>query len=171
MSQKAKKTNKVPYGAAVTLLALSLLLAGGDPVRAAEPAAAIAPVAAPAVPAPATAPANIPAVAAPIAASQAALPAVEGTYDVSGVQAVDKSTYNGIATVSKKDETYKVVYQDDEEKLVGVGMVTGGVFGVAFTSEGKPCLLLLQPDGANGWKGYYSEVGENFLNAEQWKRR
>ncbi|MBF0191813.1 MAG: hypothetical protein HQL99_11850, partial [Magnetococcales bacterium] len=120
---------------------------------AAAPAAAAAPVA-----------------AAPVAAAPVAAPAIAGSYDVSGVSAVDKSSFEGVALVTKKGEAYQVKYEDSEGKFTGIAFGMGNVLGIAYSSENKPSVCLMEPDGT-GWKGQCIEHGETFLSKESWKRR
>ncbi|MEO5328974.1 MAG: hypothetical protein H7829_12115 [Magnetococcus sp. THC-1_WYH] len=134
------------------------------------PAAAAPAAAAPAAAAPAPAPAA-PAAAAPAVAAPAVAPVVVGSYDVSGVSAVDKSTYEGVAIITKKGEAYHVSYEDSEGKLVGVASLLGNSLGMAFADSSKPTICMLDVDGTTGWKGHCIEQGEDFINKENWKRR
>ncbi|MBF0271563.1 MAG: hypothetical protein HQL98_05730 [Magnetococcales bacterium] len=140
---------------------------------AAAPAAAAPAAAAPAAAAPAAA---APAAAAPAAAASAAAapaaaaPAVVGSYDVSGVSAVDKSNFEGVALVTKKGEAYQVKYEDSEGKYTGIAFMTGNTLGIAYSGENKPTICLMEPDGT-GWKGQCIEQSETFLSKESWKRR
>ena len=79
------------------------------------------------------------------------MPTIVGSYDVSGVNAVDKKSYEGVAIISKKGEAYQVTYEDSDGKFLGVGFPMGNVFGIAFSTENKPTLSLMEPDGAIGW--------------------
>lgn len=105
------------------------------------------------------------------AAAPAAAPVVVGSYDVSGVSAVDKSTYEGVAIITKKGEAYHISYEDSEGKLVGVASLLGNSLGMAFADSSKPTICMLDVDGTTGWKGHCIEQGEDFINKENWKRR
>ncbi|MBF0631256.1 MAG: hypothetical protein HQL89_09755 [Magnetococcales bacterium] len=145
------------------------------PPAAAAPAAAAPAAAAPAAPA-TTAPASgSAAAAAPATASAPAaastLGDVSGTYDVHGKEAVSKDDYQGVAMVTKTGEVYSIQYQDNESTVQGVGLVDGGIFSIAYISEGTPAVLILKtaPDGT--LKGPWAYKGENFASSETWKRR
>ena len=166
------------------VLSLGLCLMSPVGVHAADAAAdaASAPAApAPAAPAPtapapaAVAPAPAPVAAAPapapVAVAPAPAPVILGSYDVSGVNAVDKKPYEGVAIITKKGEAYQVNYEDSDGKYMGVAFYAGNVLGIAYASENKPTICLMEPDGTTGWKGQYIERGENFLSKELWKRR
>ncbi len=138
---------------------------------AAAPAAAAPAAAAPAAAAPAAA---APAAAAPAAAAPAPAagkPVIVGSYDVTGVNAVDKSNFSGVAMISKKGEAFQVHYEDSEGKSTGIASMMGNVLGLAFSDDNKPTLCLMEPDGTTGWKGHCIEKEETFLNQETWKRR
>ena len=84
---------------------------------------------------------------------------------------MNKKSYEGVAIVTKKGEAYQIAYEDSDTKLVGVGIPMGNVFGIAYSSENKPTISMMEPDGANGWKAQFIERGEKFISKETWKRR
>ncbi|MBF0602559.1 MAG: hypothetical protein HQL07_02555 [Nitrospirae bacterium] len=171
------KTRRIRSLAAFLSLGLCVLTsatasaASDAAAPAAAPAASAPAAAAPAAAAPAAAAPAAPAAAAPAAAAPAAAPVVVGSYDVSGVSAVDKSTYEGVAIITKKGEAYHVSYEDSEGKLVGVASLLGNSLGMAFADSSKPTICMLDVDGTTGWKGHCIEQGEDFINKENWKRR
>lgn len=171
--------------AVVAVLSLAFCAVAPATVSAAPDAAAPAPAAAvdpaPAAPAPAAPAPAAPAPAAPAPAAPppaaapppppAAPPAVVGSYDVTGIAAVDKSKYHGVVSVSKKGEAYHVNYEDSDGKFKGIAFLTGNVLGIAYSSENKSTLCQMEPEGTNGWRGRCMEQGDSFLDTEVWTRR
>ncbi|MBF8271928.1 MAG: hypothetical protein HW380_1033 [Magnetococcales bacterium] len=109
-----------------------------------------------------------------LAATTPAVPAlgdVSGVYDILGLEAVSKESYHGMATVTKTGEIYNVKYKDDESSVDGVGLVEGGVFSIAYISEGTPAIFVLKkmPDGS--LRGPWAYKGESQASQETWKRR
>ncbi|MBF0140427.1 MAG: hypothetical protein HQL74_09115 [Magnetococcales bacterium] len=153
----------------IAIFALGLCSIVSTQLNAAPEATPAAPAAAPAAAAPAPA-APAPAAPAP-AAPAASKPVIVGSYDVTGVNAVDKSNFSGVAMISKKGEAFQVHYEDSEGKSTGIASMMGNVLGLAFSDDNKPTLCLMEPDGTTGWKGHCIEKEETFLNQETWKRR
>lgn len=96
---------------------------------------------------------------------------LSGTYDVHGIEAVSKESYQGVAMVLKTGEVYGIQYQDEEGAVLGVGIVDGGRLSIAYASEGIPAILVLKkmPDGS--LNGPWAYQGENFTSSEIWTRR
>ncbi|MBF0136527.1 MAG: hypothetical protein H7833_01990 [Magnetococcus sp. DMHC-1] len=163
---------KCRLGSIAAVLSLGLCSVLPSLAIAADAPAAAAPAAA--APA-AAAPAPAPAAAAPAAAAPAAAPAAQavavGSYNVSGVNAVDKSPYEGVAIISKKGEAFQINYQDSEGKYLGIAIQMGNMLAAAFAEGKKPTVCVMEPDGTTGWKGQCIEQGEDFISKEVWKRR
>lgn len=106
-----------------------------------------------------------------VAPPVAVLPVVPGSYDVVGINAVDKTSYAGVVLVSKKGEAYLVKYQDSDEKSTGIASQLGNVLAVAYADDNKATICLMEPDGMAGFRGQCVEQGEDLLYREDWKRR
>jgi hypothetical protein len=146
-------------------------------VPAVAPAAA-APAAAPAAAAPAVAPAAAAPAAAPAAPAAAAVPVavpapiqLVGTYDVTGVNATDKSKYEGVVSVTKQGEAFRVKYKiADDDDIKGIAILTGDVLSIAAIYEKQPTVVTMKPT-PTGWSGHWGLYKDEFLSNEEWKRR
>ncbi len=143
-------------------LALFPLLFSASPLTAAPAEAPAAPAAAPCA-----APAAAPAAPAAAPAAPAARIDLSGTYNVTGAQAVDKETYEGIGLIKQNGETYTVIYEDSEDKLKGIGIAEAGVFGIAFADGKDPSLVLLKINQDGSLVGHWADKGDTFVSTEK----
>lgn len=139
------------------------------PVVAAPTPPEVAAPAAPVMVAP-IAPAPLPAAVTALVAPPSP-PKVVGSYDIVGKNAVDKSSYQGVASVYQQGELYRVVYADSEQKLTGIGILAGNALGVAYATDQQPTILVLTPNAKGGWSGHWAFGPDEFLSSEEWNRR
>jgi hypothetical protein len=92
-----------------------------------------------------------------------------GSYKVQGT-APDGSTYNGTATVTKTDETYRVVWKIGDDTYNGTAIGNADFIAISYTSSNETGLALYGPDGAN-WKGIWTYAGGKKIGTELWTRQ
>lgn len=123
-----------------------------------------------------------------IATPTLALADPTGSYDVSGRNASDGSTYTGTVEVSREGATYKVVWNIDGKESVGTGLgshfehgdtiITGTAtdhdtgLAVGYSSGSDNygiATYYLQSDGT--WQGVWAYGGAQNITTETWTRK
>jgi hypothetical protein len=106
-----------------------------------------------------------------------------GTFDLRGVNPEDNQQYTGTVTVTRTGQTYHVVWDIADQKLVGTGvglkmvdgrMVMSGAseddvgISIAYGSDGTfgTVVYFEQPDGS--WHGIWAYDGWDHISTEDW---
>jgi hypothetical protein len=85
----------------------------------------------------------------PMSAAPAAAQIRQGFYEVEGLNP-DGSTYNGMfALETAPGASWYATWQVGDVRLLGLGMIQGGVLAVSFVVEGRPGIATyeVEPDG------------------------
>ena len=91
-----------------------------------------------------------------------------GHYSVKG-QNPSKAMYNGHVSVTKKGETYDVVWKIGGETITGVGISVENNFSVAYQSGKDVGLAVYQKNPDGTWLGLWTIEGAGRVGLEQWQ--
>ncbi len=91
-----------------------------------------------------------------------------GKYTVKGVNAEEKSTYSGTATITKTGENaWKVVSVIDGDKFDGYGIGDEDIIAVTFSGNGSSGVALYVAQDNGGYKGIWAFKGDSKVSAEE----
>ena len=93
----------------------------------------------------------------------------EGTYEVSGTNPGNGSTYSGRVTVQRTEETFVVVWIVASSRQVGIGVGKDDFLAVSYRSGNSIGIAVYRPDG-EGWRGIWAPAGSQDLGTEIWTR-
>lgn len=93
---------------------------------------------------------------------------LSGHYSASGSNPGSTSAYKGSATLTRKGDTYRIVWQVGA-RYTGTGIITGDVLSVAYTDAANKWLGVVSYrilDGGNTLQGVWSRHGGSEMGTE-----
>lgn len=92
-----------------------------------------------------------------------------GKYDVEG-SSPDGSKYSGTVTVTKTDQTFRVVWIIGDTRYIGTAIGNKDFIAVSYRSGNNTGLALYGTDG-DDWKGVWTYAGGTTMGTEVRNRR
>jgi hypothetical protein len=80
-------------------------------------------------------------------AAQSPSPELSGVYRCNGMNP-DGTAYEGVVEISKLKNTFRVRWTMDDGSIIGVGILSNGVFAVSYFG-GAPAVVVYKLDGTN----------------------
>ena len=93
-----------------------------------------------------------------------------GRYAVEGSNPGGGARYQGVVTVERTDDTFRVTWDIGGQTFVGTGIGSDRGLAVSYRSGNQTGLALYSPKG-NDWEGVWTYTGGRNLGGEVWTRR